>query len=295
MPRCLLGLLHPIVARLKLLQDAPSVLVGRDGARNVREARVAVHGVDRALNGVERVALAHLLVVRDLHKVDVAVGGVLEREDDLGASTGVELERLEVRGNLCRPRGDEASRCVRVDHASVGAEPDDVLPSPALEVGVAAVERVRAVGGVRVGHEDVGAGRVAGRGHLGAVVPLVRPEARIEPGAAVGEPEVRHHLGAAPGGGADGALGIVARRGRRRLGVGAIGHLAVGLHPGGGVAAVWDLAASRQVRALGGIGAFALHAERPERRCQGDERGEHAAHYLRGDRCFCELFHLPPP
>ena len=175
MARCLLGLLHPVVARLKLLQDAPSVLVGRDGTSHVREARVAVHGVDRALHGVERVALAHLHVGGDLHQVDVAVGGVLEREDDLGALAGVELERLEVRGNVGRPRGDEASRCIRVDHASVGAEADDVFPGPALEVGVAAVERVRAVGGVRVGHEDVGAGRVAGRGHLGAVVPLVRP------------------------------------------------------------------------------------------------------------------------
>ena len=116
MPRSLLSLAHPVAARLKLLQYAVAFLVGRDGARQVREARVAVHGVDRALHGVERVALAHPLVGGDLHQVDLTVGGVLERQNQLVSSARVEHERLEVRGDFALHARDLAACRIVVAH-----------------------------------------------------------------------------------------------------------------------------------------------------------------------------------
>ena len=150
MSRSLFGLAHPVAARLKLLQYAVAILVGRDGARDIREPRVAVHGVHRALHGVERIAPAHLLVGSDLQKVDLAIGGVLEREDQLVSRARVEHERLEVRGDLALHARDLATGRIVVAHRARRVEADNVVAAPFLEGLVAPVERVAAVAGERV-------------------------------------------------------------------------------------------------------------------------------------------------
>lgn len=216
MARGLLGLLHPVVARIEVLELAVAVTVGDDGPRHVREARVAVHGVFRACQGVERVALAHSRVGADLLQVDVPVGDELEREDELISGTRVEHERLEVVRHLTLAGADQASRGIRVALVAIRTEADHVLTAPRLERLVAAEEGVTTVRRERVGEQDVSERGIARVGHGTSVIPGARPEAPVEPRAPVAKPEVRYGLGVAPRGCAYCVLGVAASRRRVR-------------------------------------------------------------------------------